>query len=184
MCRPIMDERVGFSAEAARSHLDQLVRNTKVPGIQYLVVAPEQIVFEYAAGWADIAGGRQLNAATTMMAYSMSKTITAAAVLQLVESQKVKLDDPIDAYLESQPYGPEVTVRQLMLHTSGIPNPIPLRWVHLAACHSAFDERVALASVLREHPRLSLPPGTKYGYSNIGSAETFGRQERVRRLST
>ena len=37
---------------------DELVRNAKLPGIQYLVVAPEQIVFEYAAGWADIAGGR------------------------------------------------------------------------------------------------------------------------------
>ena len=53
-----MDERVGFSAEAVCSHLDELVRNAKLPGIQYLVVAPEQIVFEYAAGWADIAGGR------------------------------------------------------------------------------------------------------------------------------
>ena len=58
MCRPIMDERVGFSAEAVCSHLDELVRDAKLPGIQYLVVAPEQIVFEYAAGWADIAGGR------------------------------------------------------------------------------------------------------------------------------
>jgi CubicO group peptidase (beta-lactamase class C family) len=163
-----MDEQVGSSAAAARSHLDELVRNRKVPGIQYLVVTPERIVFEYAAGWADIAAGRQLNAATTMMAYSMSKTITAAAVLQLVESQKVKLDDPIDAYLESQPYGPDVTVGQLMSHTSGIPNPIPLRWVHLAACHNTFDERAALASVLREHPKLSFSPGTKYGYSNIG----------------
>jgi CubicO group peptidase (beta-lactamase class C family) len=148
--------------------LDELVRDAKIPGIQYLVVAPEQTVFEYAAGWADIAGRRRLNAATTMMAYSMSKTITAAAVLQLVEAQKVKLDDPIDVYLESQPYGPDVTVRQLMSHTSGIPNPIPLRWVHPAARHDAFDERAELASVLLEHPKLSFPPGTKYRYSNIG----------------
>jgi D-alanyl-D-alanine carboxypeptidase len=163
-----MAERVRSSVEAARSHLDVLWRTGKVPGIQYLVVGPEQIVFDYAGGWADIAGGRLLTAATTMMAYSMSKTITAAAVLQLVDSGKVKLDDPADAYLESQPYGPGVTVRQLMSHTSGIPNPIPLRWVHSASCHNTFDERAALASVLLEHPKLSSPPGTKYRYSNIG----------------
>jgi len=164
-----MDGRTMPRAEAARSNLDQLVRDAKIPGIQYLVVAPEGIAFEYARGWADLAGRRQLNAGTTMMAYSMSKTITAAAVLQLVEARKARLDDRIDLYLdESQPYGPDVTVGQLLSHTSGIPNPIPLRWVHPATLHEAFDERAALTSVLLEHPRLSFPPGTKYTYSNIG----------------
>ena len=103
-----------------------------------------------------------------MMLYSMSKTITAAAVLQLVDAQRVKLDDPIDSYLEFQPYGPDVTVRRLLSHTSGIPNPIPLRWVHPAACHTTFDERLALARVLHRHSKLSFAPGTKYRYSNIG----------------
>jgi CubicO group peptidase (beta-lactamase class C family) len=148
--------------------LDALVRNSKTPGIQYLVVAPDHTVFEYASGWADIAGRRPMNAATTMMAYSMSKTITAAAMLQLVEAQKVDLDAPIDRYVDSQPYGSGVTVRQLLSHTSGIPNPISLAWVHPAARHAAFDERAALETVLREHPKLSSAPGTKYRYSNIG----------------
>lgn len=155
-------------AEATRYHLDRLVRDAKVPGIQYLAIAPERIVFEYAGGWADVAGRRPLTASTTMMAYSMSKTITAAAVLQLVEAQRAKLDDPIDVYLESQPYGPDVTVGQLLSHTSGVPNPIPLRWVHAAARHDTLDEQAALASVLLEHPKLSSRPGTKYRYSNIG----------------
>lgn len=167
-CQPTMDERPVSAAEAVRPHLDALVRDSKTPGIQYLVVAPEQTVFEYAGGWADIARHRPMNPATTLMAYSMSKTITAAAVLQLVETQKVKLDDPIDRYLDSQPYGPDVTVRQLLSHTSGIPNPIPLAWVHPAARHDTFDERAELATVLREHPKRSFTPGTKYGYSNIG----------------
>ncbi|HXY31210.1 MAG TPA: serine hydrolase domain-containing protein [Gemmatimonadaceae bacterium] len=154
--------------EAARAQLDELVRSVTVPGIQYLVVGPDQIVFEYAGGSADIAGRREMSPTTTMMAYSMSKTITAAAVLQLIESERVKLDDPIDAYLDISPYGPRVTVRQLISHTSGIPNPIPLRWVHLAASRDRFDERAALTKVLREHPTLSFPPGAKYSYSNIG----------------
>ena len=65
-------------------------------------------------------------------------------------------------------YGLQATVRQLLAHSSGVPNPIPLRWVHLADRHAAFDEGAALAKVLREHPRLSFPPGSKYAYSNIG----------------
>jgi CubicO group peptidase (beta-lactamase class C family) len=59
-------------------------------------------------------------------------------------------------------------VRQLLAHTSGIPNPIPLRWVHLAERHATFDERAALATELREHPRPASAPGTEYAYSNIG----------------
>jgi D-alanyl-D-alanine carboxypeptidase len=153
---------------AARACLDALVRNSKTPGIQYLVVGPDDTVFEYAGGWADIAGGRPMTAATTMMAYSMSKTVTAVAVLQLVESGHLNLDDPIGLFLASQPYGPGLTIRRLLSHTSGIPNPIPLRWVHSAAGHASFDEHAALAEVLRAHPRLAFTPGEKYAYSNIG----------------
>ena len=155
-------------AETARSHLDALVRNSKTPGIQYLVVAPDHTVFEYAGGWADIAGRRPMNVATTLMAYSMSKTITAAAMLQLVEAGKVELDAAAGRYLDAQPYGASVTVRRLLSHTAGIPNPIPLSWVHPAARHATFDERAALEAVLRKHPRLSSEPGTRYLYSNIG----------------
>jgi CubicO group peptidase (beta-lactamase class C family) len=163
-----MEERAVSGPEAARSQLDRLVRDAKVPGLQYLVVRPKRFVFDYAGGWADLRERRQLKASTTLMAYSMSKTITAAAVLRLVGARTIRLDDPIDVYLESQPYGPGVTVQQLLAHTSGIPNPIPLRWVHPSARHDTFDGHAALARVLVEHPKLSFPPGTKYLYSNIG----------------
>ncbi len=165
-------ERRGFrltsSAEAARSFCDELVRHSRAPGIQYLAVGPNQVLFEYAGGWADVVAHRELTGATTMMRYSMSKTITAAAVLQLVEEQRLTLDDRIDTHLDFQPYGPDITVRHLLSHTSGIPNPIPLRWVHPAAYHDTFDERVELIRVLRKYARPSFAPGTKYQYSNIG----------------
>jgi CubicO group peptidase (beta-lactamase class C family) len=48
-----------------------------------------------------------------MMAYSMSKTITAAAVPTLVEDGTIAPDDAIDRYLDANPYGPGITVRQL-----------------------------------------------------------------------
>lgn len=151
------------------SHLAALTAASKVPGIQYVVVNPEGVVFEHASGWADLRHRVAVDGTTTMMAYSMSKTITAVAVLQLVEMGRVGLDEPVERYLGSLlPYGPAVTIRQLIAHTSGIPNPIPLRWVHAANLHDAFDEDAALAAVLIRHPRLSFVPGSRYAYSNIG----------------
>ena len=149
------------------SYLTALTTASKAPGIQYLVVTSEGVLFEHASGWADIGRRLPLDSATTMMAYSMSKTVTAIAVLQLVEAGRVGLDDPVANYVAMQPYGSRVTIRQLISHTSGIPNPIPLRWVHPAERHASFDEEAALAAVLRDHPRLSFEPGGKYSYSNI-----------------
>ena len=105
---------------------------------------------------------------TTLMAYSMSKTITACAILQLIEGGKLGIDDPISHYISWQPYGNEVTVRLLLSHTAGIPNPIPLRWVHSADSGSVFNERDALRKVLANHPRPAHKPGTRFAYSNIG----------------
>jgi D-alanyl-D-alanine carboxypeptidase len=151
------------------SFLTGLTATSAVPGIQYVVVSSAGVLFEHASGFADIRNRVPVDAATTMMAYSMSKTITAAAVLQLFEAGRVGLDEPVERYLGSlQPYGPVVTIRQLLSHTSGIPNPIPLRWVHATDQHETFDEDGALAAVLIKHPRLSFAPGSRYAYSNIG----------------
>ncbi len=166
-CGPPMDERQSPGPERARTYLTSLVGASRVPGIEYVVVDATGIQFEYHGGWADIRRQAPVDAGTTMMGYSMSKTITAIAVLQLVEAGKVGLDDSVGRYVDELPYGPGVTVRQLIVHTSGIPNPIPLRWIHPAARHDTFDEEAALATGLREHHRLSFEPGAKYAYSNI-----------------
>jgi D-alanyl-D-alanine carboxypeptidase len=151
-----------------RGQLDRLAQQGRVPGLQYVVVSAEGEVFAHVAGLADIAGVRPLEAGTSMMAYSMSKTLTAAAVLQLVEAGQVRLDDPIARYLPAQPYGDAITIRQLLCHTAGIPNPLPLRWVHPAAAHASFDEHAELRAILGAHPRRTAPPGARFHYSNIG----------------
>ncbi len=148
--------------------LEALVRDSKTPGIQYLVLNSNHSIFEFSGGWADIADRRPMYSATTLMAYSMSKTITAAAVLLLVQTRKLKLDDAIDRYIDWHPYGPGIAIRHLISHTSGIPNPIPLAWVHSPVEHDRFDERAELAAVMRKHSKLAFAPGEKFKYSNIG----------------
>ena len=155
------------TAEATRAYLDTLVHRGKTPGIQYLAVYATGPAFAYQAGWADVRNQRPMTADATMMAYSMSKAITAIAVLRLVELGKIGIDDPAGRFVP-HPYGPGVTVRHLLAHTSGIPNPIPLRWVHSAGRHATFDETAARAQVLAAHPTPVSAPGVRYRYSNIG----------------
>ena len=160
--------RARGSDAVVESYLTALTATSKTPGIEDRVVTPTGVRYEHASGWADIRRQVPVDSATTLMAYSMSKTITAVAALQFIENGKVGLDDPLERYLRSLPYGSSVTVRQLISHTSGIPNPIPLRWVHPAERHGSFDEDAALAAVLHKHPRLLFAPGSRYAYSNIG----------------
>jgi len=152
----------------AIADLNQYVQ-TEVPGLQYIAVTADRVLFEYAGGWADIQGQKAMTLDTTLMAYSMTKTFTAVAILQLAEQRKLSLDDVIDRYLPNAAYhGHGITLRQMLNHTSGVPNPIPLRWVHLAEVDSSFNEAEAIATVLREHPDLAFEPGRKFSYSNIG----------------
>jgi len=171
-----------MTADRARALLDELTIPSRTPGIQYLVVDAHGPVFEFTRGDADIARRRLMVPATTQMAYSMSKTISAAAVLQLVDTNVIELDAPVDRYVDGQPYGNGVTVRRLLSHTAGVPNPIPLSWVHPASQHGAFNESSALAAVLRKNNRLRSTPGKRYGYSNIGYWLLGPIVERVSRL--
>jgi CubicO group peptidase (beta-lactamase class C family) len=161
--------KAGASAERARARLHDAVAKGEAPGLQYVVVGPAGVLFDGAAGWADLAGHRPLEPGTTMMAYSMTKTVTAAAVLQLVERGALSLDAPVRTLLPDVPYGDRLTVRHLLAQTSGIPNPIPLRWVHPPEEHATYDERAMLARRLAENPTLLFAPGERYAYSNLSS---------------
>lgn len=153
--------------ESVGSYLEELVGAGKVPGIQYVVVNPAHVVFDYAGGWADLARERPMKPSTTLMAYSMSKPVTAAAVLRLADQGALALDEPVSRYVGSVPSG-SATVGQLVTHTGGLPNPIPLRWVHRVEEHSGFDERAALRERLARSARKCSPPGRGYRYSNLG----------------
>jgi D-alanyl-D-alanine carboxypeptidase len=70
---------------------------------------------------------------------------------------------PFNAYLSDNLYdGRQITIRQLLDQTSGIPNPIPLRWVYLTEEDASFDEALALAEVLRVNFKLAFAPGHKF----------------------
>jgi CubicO group peptidase (beta-lactamase class C family) len=166
-CQSAMNYALHDRSERVREFIDTRIASNDVPGIQYVVVTAESTLFSYSGGWADISVQRCVEPSTTMMMYSMTKTFTAAAVLQLVEQGLMSLDDPLAKYVPDTPYGNRITIRHLLCQTTGIPNPIPLSWVHLAEEHSQYDEQDALRNVMDENAELDFAPGVKFAYSNI-----------------
>lgn len=148
--------------------LQNLVDQGQTPGIQFARMDSNGETTALSAGWADLDQKRPMSNGTPMMAYSMSKPITASALVLLEELGELHLDDPLRRYSPHVPYRPDVTLRHLLEHRSGIPNPIPLRWVHLASQHSEFDEEAELNTVVRSNPELEFAPGIKVLYSNLG----------------
>jgi CubicO group peptidase (beta-lactamase class C family) len=150
-----------------RAELDRWIARGRIPGIQYTVVHNDEIRFDYQTGFADLSLDRRVLPETTFMASSSTKVVTATAIMQLVEQEKVLLDKPLTAYCSSHPYGDRLTIRQLLSQTAGIPNPLPLKWVHLIREHDRFDESGSLRMAMHRDSKLKFTPGERYSYSNI-----------------
>ncbi|KAB3532374.1 beta-lactamase family protein [Alkaliphilus pronyensis] len=117
--------------EKVTSYLDSLIKKGTTPGLQYAAVNGNQVLFTYQRGYSDISKNTKVTEKTTFNGFSITKTFTALAILQLAEQNKLSIDDSITKYIIKNPYGEDVTIRQLLTHTAGLPNPIPLKWIHL-----------------------------------------------------
>ena len=147
------------------------ITDRDVPGIAVIQLTGGDIEHRESAGKADLASGRRTSPATAHLWFSMTKIVTATAVMQLAERGALKLDDPVDRLVEDFPRPrrgwPAVRVRHLLSHSSGLANPIPVRWVHPAG-EQGSDPREFARDLLRRHRRLRFPAGSKAVYSNLG----------------
>ncbi len=154
--------------EKVTNYLDKLIKDGETPGLQYVVVNNKGVLLNYHNGYADIASTQKVTEETTFNGYSVTKTFTALAIIQLTEGRKISLDDPVTKYLPHNPYGVAVTIRQLLSHMAGIPNPIPLKWIHLKDEDETFNANQFIGDVLEHNSKLKNSPGNCYSYSNLG----------------
>ena len=145
---------------------NQIARG-KTPGLQYLHFNADAVLYRYQGGLARVGEQVPVDRQTTFNGFSVTKTVTAVAVLQLVEAGELALDESASRYLPAFPYPKAVTIRHLLTHTAGIANPIPLRWVHPPAEHAPFDRDAFFREVYAKHPRTA-EPNTRFRYSNLG----------------
>jgi CubicO group peptidase (beta-lactamase class C family) len=130
---------------------------------------------EWAKGFgvADLSTRRPAEPRTLYPWFSMTKIVTATAVMQLVERGQLHLDDvaadhlPEHAALLRPPRYPAVTIRHLLSHSAGLPNPIPLGWVHPAEI-PAPDQSAFTRRLLSRQRKLKAPPGRRAAYTNLG----------------
>jgi len=114
--------------EKTKAILDEWISSLQIPGIQYIVTNAHGIIFEYANGACDV---KQLctlvSSGTCFLTSSSTKVLTAAAVIRLVDQNLIELDEPLSKYFREHPYGELIKIRHLLNHSSGIPNPMPLK---------------------------------------------------------
>ncbi|WP_422360973.1 serine hydrolase domain-containing protein [Reichenbachiella sp.] len=106
--------------------LEQLkleVQKQKIPGAQVAVIKNKQVILRENFGYAEVAFGVPVGKSTIFSINSIAKVFAGTAIMQLVEQNKIDLNKPIGNYLDSLPKTwQKVTVRQLLSHTSGLPD--------------------------------------------------------------
>ena len=148
--------------------LSKYIKENKTPSVQYVFFNRNTITYSFQSGLADIKNRRKTTENTTYNAYSVTKTFTALAILQLAEQEKLDIEHPIKDYLPEFPYPPQITIKQLMSHAAGIPNPIPLSWIHLVEEHQSFNANAFFKKIFEKNKKIKSRPNEKFAYSNLG----------------
>ena len=159
---------------AFQRRLEAYAREQGIVGGSALLIRSGRVVGRHHVGLADRAAGRAVGDETLFHWASVTKTLTAIAVLQLRDRGLLSLDDPVTRWVpelrrvhDSAGGADRITLRMLLSHASGLQDPTwpwtggeswepfePTEWSQLVA--------------MMPYQRLRFVPGTAYGYSNPG----------------
>jgi CubicO group peptidase (beta-lactamase class C family) len=153
--------------DALAAELERLVRreqhDKRLPSIVAAVLRDGETVWETAVGVADVAAKRDATPDTQYRVGSITKTFTAAAIMQLRDAGKLDLEDTLDQHVHGAAHTP--TLRRLLSHTSGIQRETQDdAWLN--------QQFAAVPELLETLDRAEgvLPPGARFHYSNLAFA--------------
>ena len=157
------------SLEVRADDIDRYVQSQlkrqHIPGLSLAVIQKGRVIKLRGYGFADLERKVPVTPATVFEIGSITKQFTAAAMMLLVEQNKIGLDDPIERYLTGIPEDwKPVTIRQLLTHTSGIADYEEIMGYGAYRNPMTAKEVIALAA----GKPLDFAPGTKWNYSNTG----------------
>lgn len=168
--RPLVAQQPGLGGVSRA--LANLMRVDSVVGGAAVLVRDGRIVQHVELGYGDRARGVRMASGSIFHWASITKTLTAVAIMQLRDRGRLSLDDPITRWVPEleqvhNPFGPmdRVTIRMLLSHSSGFQNPTwpyrqyapwepfePTRWEQLVA--------------MMPYQEIQFSPGSRFGYSN------------------
>ena len=165
--------------DRARQIMEAVALAGKVPGLSVAVASPDRVLYAGAVGFADLADRRASTVDDEYPWFSMSKIATATTAIRLHADGELDIDAPIGTYLPDYRAHPEhghPTTRELLSHTAGLGNPLPVRWVRTA---DQPPDPALLARIITKHGTPEHAVGAQASYSNIGYL-LAGRGDRLR----
>ena len=163
-------------ADAVDDTIHAEMRDQHIPGLSLAVVRAGKVVKAQGYGLANVELNAPATADTVYRLASVTKPIVATAVLLLARDGKLGLDDKIGRYLEKTPEAwREITLRQLLTHTSGLKD--HLNELHGKTCNGTSPEEIL--AQMGTLP-LNFAPGTGWLYSNTGY---LALQEIIKKVS-
>jgi CubicO group peptidase (beta-lactamase class C family) len=167
----------GARSDSLDERVDAIVRNTmrahQIPGVCLGVIRDGHLIKASGYGYANVELRVPVSAASIFQSGSVAKQFTATAVMMLVQEGKLALDDPLSKYFTQARTAParNVTIRQLLTHTSGIPD-IFGETDETTYTKGILDFRrdYTEEELLRTYLALKLDfaPGDQWRYSNTG----------------
>lgn len=159
------------------------MKRQHIPAMSVLVFRKEKIISEVLLGKSNIKAGASLKRNDLFLLASVSKIVTATALMQLEEQGKLKLSDPINKHLsfnvEHPWYSEKITIKMLLTHISGIADS---DFASNGNYYYGKDSPIALSKYLKDYFKTDgkhydeeenfwdFKPGSKHKYSNMGSA--------------
>ncbi len=163
-------EKVKALAPVIQSMYSNYAKANHFPSFSFGVVVDGELIISGSEGYSDIANGTMANSRTMYRIASMSKSVTAMAIIKLRDEGKLKLDDPVSNYipeLKNQALTKDaapITIRELLTHSTGLPEDNPWGDRQLA------DTEEELIALFKKQLSFSNVNGTEYEYSNVGFA--------------
>ena len=144
------------------------------PGLAVLVKREGRVLIEAGYGVRSLAGQEKIDAHTNFRLASLSKQFTAMAVMLLVHDGRLRYEEKLtEIFPEFPAYGKTISVRNLLDHTSGLPDYEELmeraekeRGTRWTAARQIRDDEVLTLLEQTDHGKF--PPGTNWEYSNSG----------------
>jgi CubicO group peptidase (beta-lactamase class C family) len=144
------------------------ISEAKIPGLSLAIVSGDRIVYSNGFGVADLENAVPARPATVYRLGSLSKTITAVAVMRLVEHGKLDLDAPVQKYCPAFPVKQwPVTSRQLLAHLGGVRDYDRQNFLAEYFSTRHYTNVTESLDIFKNNP-LVQEPGTKYAYSTYG----------------
>ncbi len=139
------------------------IMNDNTPGMALLVSEGDDVIIRKAYGIADFKTGRKITPEDNFVIASNTKQFTCMAILMLEQEGLLKLDEPIESFFPDFPdYVKYVTVRQLMIHQSGIKEYFEEnRWTPTIKANTK-----EMLEIIKGFGGLDFEPGTKFSYCN------------------